>query len=77
MKIIRNISHPECNITVFQWNGKYIIKFETPSLEQTYKVSELDLLSEKDLEAVLSGDFIRKVLSRFDEMGKDFREKIF
>ncbi|MDH5368197.1 MAG: hypothetical protein OEW67_14515 [Cyclobacteriaceae bacterium] len=71
MRIVKEIPHPNCKITVFSWNDKYIIKFEKGRLEQTYKISELDVLEEADLNRFLESSFINNVLKRFDEMTSD------
>lgn len=74
MRIVKEISHSECKISVFSWNDKYLIKFEQGSLEQTYKISEWDILEEDDLNEVISDAFINKVLERFKSMSKDLNE---
>lgn len=43
MRVIAELPHPDCKITLFHMNQKYIIKFEQGTLEQSYKLSELDL----------------------------------
>jgi hypothetical protein len=54
-------------------NGKYIIKFEKGSFEQTYKLAEMDLLEGLDgVFQLLDEEFIQRVVSRFDEMLSDF-----
>jgi len=54
-------------------NGKYIIKFEKGSFEQTYKLAEMDLLEGLDgVFQLLDEEFIQQVVARFDEMLSDF-----
>ncbi|SFC55198.1 hypothetical protein SAMN05421780_106226 [Flexibacter flexilis DSM 6793] len=72
MRVVEEIVRPESKITIFSWNGKFIIKFEQDVLEQTYKVSELDLTSEADVKTILSEAFIATVEQRFAQMRKDF-----
>ena len=55
---------------------RYLIKFEYGLLEQTYKVSEMDLTSEDDINEIVSEAFISKVMARFMEMEKDFGQAI-
>lgn len=50
MRIVKELKIKEFKITVFFWNDKYLIKFEDGSNELTYKIKQLDLTSEKDLE---------------------------
>lgn len=68
MRIVADIPHQACKITVFAWNGKYIIKLEQGMLEQTYKVSEYDLISENDIRKLLDEEFMNQVLERFRHM---------
>lgn len=71
MKVIKNIPHEQCSITLFWWNQKYILKFEKYHLEQTYKISELDYL-EQEVEALANNEqFVEKVLERFEQMYQD------
>ena len=74
MRVVKEIPHSECKISVFSWNDKYLIKFEQGNLEQTYKISEWDILEEGDLNEVLNDEFINKVLERFKSMSKDLHE---
>lgn len=68
MRIVKEFQHPKCKVTIFQWNGKYLIKLEKGLIEQTFKVPELDLTSEADLDALLSEEFMQKADARFTEM---------
>lgn len=72
MRVVEEIVRPESKITIYAWNGKFIIKFEQDILEQTYKVSELDLTGESDVKAILSEAFISKVEQRFVQMRQEF-----
>ena len=44
MRVIKEISFSDCKASIFYMNQKYIIKFETGNLEQSYKLSELDYI---------------------------------
>ncbi len=68
MRVVREFLRPECKVTIFQWNGKYLIKLEKGLIEQTFKVPELDISSEKDLDAILSEEFMKSAAQRFTEM---------
>lgn len=68
MRIVGEIPHPECKITIFSWNGKYLIKLERGSIEQTFKVREMDVSGEADIQALLNEKFMQKAVARFDEM---------
>lgn len=68
MRIVGEISHHDCKITLFSWNNRYLIKLETGFLEQTYKVNQFDITSEDDLYKIVDGQFISEALDRFREM---------
>jgi len=74
MKVIRQVFHESCQITLFWWNQKYLIKFEKNNLEQTYKISELDLWEEELCLITDNKEFMQKVLDRFVQMSKDLQE---
>lgn len=74
MTFLHEIPHPSCKISVYHWNSKYIVKFETTSLEQVFKVSEFDLTGEEPLKEMITDEFIAKVMKRFDEMDSDWEE---
>lgn len=72
MRVVGEISHPSCRITLLSWNNRYLIKLEQGILEQTYKIDQFDITSEADLPRLLDEHFINECISRFDEMGKSF-----
>lgn len=76
MRVIAELPHPECKITIFSMNQKYIVKFELGNLEQSYKLAELDLSGGgvNDVFEILDEQFIGVVVKRFREMNADFVE---
>jgi hypothetical protein len=68
MRVVGEISHPDCKITIFHWNNRYLLKLEAGLMEQTFKVSEYDIASEDDLKKILNEEFIGRALERFQEM---------
>jgi hypothetical protein len=68
MRNLDPIEHPLCKISVFSWNGKFLIKFEQGLCEQTYKVEHLEVRDEAALRSMVNEDFIGRVLKRFEEM---------
>jgi hypothetical protein len=76
MRVIAELPHPECKITLFNMNQKYIVKFEQGTLEQNYKLSELDLSGggANEIFQMLDDDFVSSVIARFKEMRRDFSE---
>lgn len=74
MRVIANIPHEEMKITVFSWNGKYLIKLEKGGFEQTYKISEMDFVDDAELEKMLDDEFKEKVVEIFQTMMLTWRE---
>ncbi len=76
MRVIAELPHPECKITLFNMNQKYIVKFEQGTLEQSYKLSELDLTGggANEIFEILDEVFIGTVIERFKMMRTDFSE---
>ena len=72
MRVINEIFKPGYRVTIFHWNNKYIIKLETPMLEQTYKVDQFEVASESDLENIFDTEFEAKLMARFESMRMDF-----
>jgi len=71
MRIIAELPHPDCRISIFAMNGKFIVKFEQGSLEQSYKIPESDVTGGVDgLLERLDDAFIQKVVERFAGMRK-------
>ncbi len=68
MRVVGEIVHPDCKITFFQWNNRYLIKLEAGLLEQTFKVNEYDIATEDDLKKIVNEEFIEKAHLRFQEM---------
>lgn len=75
MRIIAELPHPACKITLFSMNQKYIVKFEQGQLEQSYKLSELDLSGggANEVFQILDEEFINTVIERFNTMRTDFK----
>lgn len=70
MRVVKEIPYPHFKITIFHWNNRYLIKFESGTLEQTFKVSELDVASESEVLALLDEDFLKQAINRFEEMAE-------
>ena len=76
MRVIKELSKNEIKISLFSWNNKYLLKFEQGMVEQTFKVSEMDLSGEEDLEVFWSDSFLSDVQKRFDEMHQSLRNQL-
>lgn len=68
MRVVGQINHPQCTITLFYWNNKYLIKLEAGPFEQTFKISEWDIAHEDELRQVVSEEFVQAALARFESM---------
>lgn len=76
MRVVKEFIKEDVRISVFSWNNKYIVKYELGPMEQTFKLSEMDVLDEGDLVAFWEGEFFDLVNTRFAEMGKTFRNLV-
>ena len=74
MRVVGEIPHPECKITLFSWNNRYLIKLEQGLLEQTYKVNEYDVTGEAEIHQIVDETFIREAVQRFVAMSQSLRE---
>jgi hypothetical protein len=70
MRVIKEIAHPSCKITLFAWNNRYIIKIERGFFEQTFKVNEYDLNHEQEVVQLVDEEFVRQCIARFDDMAR-------
>lgn len=68
MRIVGEIPHSQCKITIYYWNNKYLVKLERGWVEQTYKVPELEISGEADIQKIVNEEFIEKALSQFELM---------
>ncbi|MCC8408050.1 hypothetical protein LJ707_03855 [Mucilaginibacter sp. UR6-1] len=78
MRIIAELPHPDFKISILNMNNKFIVKMEQGSLEQSYKIPEMDLTDGvNSVFEVLDEDFLKTVAARFIEMRKDFKDAYF
>lgn len=73
MRIVGEIPHDVCKITLFSWNNRYLIKLESGLLEQTYKINQFDIVTEADLYKIVDQTFLTDAINRFTEMDKSLR----
>ena len=76
MRVVKEFSKDGIRLSIFSWNNKYLIKFELGPMEQTFKIPEMDVLDEKDLDSFFEGQFFESVQLRFKEMGESFRKNL-
>lgn len=73
MRVIAELPRPDCKITIFSMNQKFLVKFEKGTMEQTYKLSEMDMTDGvNSVFEILDDEFIGLVVKRFDDMKADF-----
>ncbi len=70
MRVVKEIPYQHFKITIFHWNNRYLIKLESGSFEQTFKISELDVFSEDEVMALIDDTFLEQALQRFDDMAE-------
>ncbi|HEY0742192.1 MAG TPA: hypothetical protein VGD40_12050 [Chryseosolibacter sp.] len=68
MRVIKEIPHPLCKITLFAWNNRYIIKVERGLFEQTFKIPEFDVTGENEVVQLIDEEFVRQCVARFEQM---------
>lgn len=69
MHFIKEIPHDSMRISLFEWNSKYILKFETPDLEQSFKFSIMDISNQKEIEELAtSSSFQNTIIQNFKNM---------
>jgi len=77
MRQVADIPHPEAKITVFSWNGKYLVKLERGPFEQTYKVAELDLPPgppEQVVRRLVDTAFVAEAVAQFAQMAASWND---
>ena len=78
MRIIAELPHQDFKISILNMNQKFIIKIEKGSIEQSYKIPEMDLTDGvNSVFEILDEAFLKTVSLRFEEMKKDFKETYF
>lgn len=73
MRFVQEIPHQQFRIGLYSWNGKYIVKIEAGPYEQTYKISEMDLINPEAVPTMLDEPFLKQVGLRFQQMDADWQ----
>ncbi|PZR28734.1 MAG: hypothetical protein DI538_24580 [Azospira oryzae] len=76
MRVVGEIPHSSCKITVLAWNNRYLLKIEQGLLEQTYKINEYDISGEQDIYAIASESFIQDSLKLFEAMRDNLQRAV-
>jgi hypothetical protein len=78
MRIIAELPHPEFKISILNMNQKFIVKIEKGSMEQSYKIPEMDLTDGvNSVFELLDEEFLKTVAARFADMLKDYKEAYY
>ena len=76
MRIIKESVVDNCKVSIYHWNNRYLIKLEVDWMEQTYKINQLDLTDESELDKILNPKFMSDVMLCFQAMSKSFQESL-
>lgn len=80
MRIIKELQVQSYKVTVYFWNEKYLVKFENGLNELTYKIKQVDLTSDSDLETFFTDSRIlektQEAFSKMEEALHAFYEAI-
>ena len=77
MRIVAEYPSVDFKITVYSWNGKYLLKIEKGMFEQTYKISEMDVTGDEDVKKIIEDEtFVQEVKSRFREMNSSLNDAL-
>ncbi|UOE52701.1 hypothetical protein MTO98_16655 [Mucilaginibacter sp. SMC90] len=78
MRIIAELPHPDFKISILNMNNKFIVKIEQGSLEQSYKIPEMDLTDGvNSVFELLDEEFLKKIATRFNDMRVDYKDAYF
>lgn len=71
MRVVGDISHPHCKITIFKTTSRYSVKFEQEGFEQTYKFRVGEAITNiSDVKKIITEPIIEQVIEHFKTMGK-------
>lgn len=69
MRIVGNIEHPHCKITIFKTDGRFLVKFESGLYEQTYRFRMGNAInSVEDIRYFIDPEFVHHVIRHFATM---------
>lgn len=77
MHFIKEIPCEEVKILLYEWNSKYILKYELGNFEQTIKLSILDFTSQKEMEELAtSSSIIQQIISNVQQLSQRIGEQL-
>ncbi|MEY2794080.1 MAG: hypothetical protein RJA76_2072 [Bacteroidota bacterium] len=77
MHFLKELECDRLKVLLYEWNSKYIVKYETSSMEQTIKFSILDFTSEKEIEELAtSSSIVNQVILNFENLSKEIKNQL-
>ena len=73
MRIVSSFYREDLKISIFDFDLKYVIKFEFRGLEQTFKLDKLEFKDTTELENKIDNKFLKVVRNRFESMSDDLK----
>ena len=74
MRLIKTLFIEDIKITIFDFDLKYVIKFEKNRLEQTFKLDKLEFSELDNLERKINSDINKSIKNRFSDMTSDLKK---
>ena len=68
MRVVKSYVFKDINVNIFEYNLKYLIKFEYQDMEQTYKVDMLEVRGVDDVINKIDSSYIEVITENFKVM---------
>jgi hypothetical protein len=68
MRVVKSYVCKDINVNIFEYNLKYLIKFEYQDMEQTYKVDMLEVRGVDDVLNKIDSSYIDVITENFTVM---------
>jgi hypothetical protein len=68
MRVVKSYVCKDINVNIFEYNLKYLIKFEYQDMEQTYKVDMLEVRGVDDVINKIDSSYIEVIKVNFTVM---------
>ena len=68
MRVVKSFFIDDINVNIFEYNLKYIIKFESSDMEQTYKIDMMEVVDINDLILKIDKKYISVIKENFKVM---------
>jgi len=75
MRVVAEIPHPEFKISIFAWNGKFIVKIEAGIYEQAFRINEETVNGDiEKVKLLVDEELISNCRARFLSMREDLNK---